>query len=136
VKAIWHTWETGDKLDMRGEYYTHTLMTPEFNPGPVPDGAPKIMISAVGPAMARLAGEVCDGVRMHGFCTAKYVQDVIWPELRVGAERAGRDPNTLDVSGGGFIVTGATQAEVEQNLEAARTRVRLDPHLSRRLRGA
>jgi probable F420-dependent oxidoreductase len=123
LKAIWHTWETGEKLDVRGEYYTHTLMTPEFNPGPVPGGAPKVMISAVGPAMARLAGEVCDGVRMHGFCTAKYIEDVIWPELRRGAERAGRDPQTLDVSGGGFIVTGATQAEVEKNLEAARTRV-------------
>src|SRR5829696_4711565 len=123
LKAIWHTWETGEKLDVRGEYYTHTLMTPEFNPGPVPGGQPKIMISAVGPAMARLAGEVCDGVRMHGFCTAKYIQDVIWPELQTGAARAGRDPQTLEVSGGGFVVTGATQAEVERNLEAARTRV-------------
>jgi probable F420-dependent oxidoreductase len=123
LKAIWHTWETGEKLDFRGKYYTHTLMTPEFNPGPVPGGAPKVMISAVGPAMARLAGELCDGVRMHGFCTAKYVQDVIWPELRAGAARANRDPSTLEVSGGGFIVTGATQAEVERNLEAARTRV-------------
>lgn len=123
VKAIWRTWETGEKLDVRGEYYTHTLMTPEFNPGPVPGGAPKIVISAVGPAMARLAGEVCDGVRMHGFCTAKYVQDVIWPELRTGAARAGKDPAALEVSGGGFVVTGATRAEVEQNLEAARRRV-------------
>jgi probable F420-dependent oxidoreductase len=123
VKAIWHTWQTGEKLDFRGKYYTHTLMTPEFNPGPVPGGPPKIMISAVGPAMARLAGEVADGVRMHGFCTARYVQEVIWPQLRIGAERAGRDPATLEVSGGGFIVTGATQAEVEQKLEDARTRV-------------
>jgi len=123
VKAIWNSWENGERLDFRGKYYTHTLMTPEFNPGPVSGGPPKIMISAVGAAMARLAGEICDGVRMHGFCTAKYVQDVIWPELRVGAERAGRDPKTLEVSGGGFIVTGATQAEVEKNLEAARTRV-------------
>lgn len=123
VKAIWNTWQTGEKLDFRGEYYTHVLMTPEFNPGPVPGGPPKVVISAVNAAMARLAGEACDGVRMHGFCTAKYIQDVIWPELHKGAERAGRDPSTLEVSGGGFTVTGATQAEVEQNLEAARTRV-------------
>jgi probable F420-dependent oxidoreductase len=123
IKAIWQAWQTGEKLDYRGEYYTHTLMSPEFNPGPVPGGPPKIMISAVGPAMARLAGEICDGVRMHGFCTAKYIQDVIWPELQKGAARAGRDPQTLEVSGGGFVVTGATQAEVEKNLEAARTRV-------------
>jgi alkanesulfonate monooxygenase SsuD/methylene tetrahydromethanopterin reductase-like flavin-dependent oxidoreductase (luciferase family) len=73
--------------------------------------------------MARLAGEICDGVRMHGFCTAKYIEDVIWPELTKGAARAGRDPKTLEVSGGGFVVTGATQADVEKNLEAARTRV-------------
>src|SRR5215216_3144581 len=46
IKAIWNSWETGEKLDVRGEYYTHTLMTPEFNPGPVPGGQPKIMISA------------------------------------------------------------------------------------------
>ena len=123
LRAIWNAWQTGDKLDMRGEYYTHTLMTPEFNPGPVPGGPPKVMISAVGPAMARLAGELCDGVRMHGFCTAKYIQDVIWPELHTGAARAGRDPKTLEVSGGGFIVTGETRADVEKNLEAARTRV-------------
>ena len=123
LQAIWNAWQNGDKLDFKGEFYTHTLMTPEFNPGPVEGGPPKIMISAVGPAMARLAGELCDGVRMHGFCTAKYIQDVIWPELHTGAARAGRDPKTLEVSGGGFIVTGETRADVEKNLEAARTRV-------------
>ena len=69
IKAIWHTFQTGEKLDFRGKYYTHTLMTPEFNAGPLACGAPKIVISAVGPFMARLAGELCDGVRMHGFCT-------------------------------------------------------------------
>ncbi len=123
VRAIWAAWQDGAPLQYTGKFYTHTLMTPEFNPGPVPGGAPKITITAVGPYMARLAGEVADGVRMHGFCTAKYIQDVILPELRIGAERAGRDPSTLEVSGGGFVVTGATAAEVEQAREAARTRV-------------
>jgi probable F420-dependent oxidoreductase len=123
LKAIWNTWQTGEKLDYRGEHYTFTLMTPEFNPGPLESGPPKVVISAVGPYMARLAGELCDGVRMHGFCTATYIQKVIWPELTRGAQRAGRDPKDLEVSGGGFIVTGATQAEVERGLEAARRRV-------------
>jgi len=123
IRAIWNSWQHGEKLNFTGKYYTHTLMTPEFNPGPVAGGPPKIMISAVGPFMARLAGELCDGVRMHGFCTARYIEQVILPELRTGAARAGRDPKTLEVSGGGFVVTGETQAEVEKNLEAARTRV-------------
>ena len=33
---------------------------------------------------------------MHGFCTAKYIQDVIWPELLKGAVKSGRDPKTID----------------------------------------
>src|SRR3954470_7540255 len=34
TKAILQTWQAGTKLDFRGEYTTHTLMTPAFNPGP------------------------------------------------------------------------------------------------------
>lgn len=123
VRAIWDAWQNGARLEYVGKYYSFTLMTPEFNPGPVAGGPPKITVTAVGPFMARLAGEVADGVRMHGFCTAKYIKDVIWPELQQGAERAGRDARTLEVSGGGFIVTGKNQAEVEQAREGARTRV-------------
>ena len=36
IRAIWKTWETGEQLEFRGEFYTHTLMTPFFNPGPNP----------------------------------------------------------------------------------------------------
>ena len=32
MRAIWNTWQNGDKLDFRGEFYTHTLMTPFFTP--------------------------------------------------------------------------------------------------------
>lgn len=123
LKAIWNCWQNGAPLDFRGKYYTFTLMTPEFNPGPLPSGAPRLMIAAVGPYMARLAGELCDGVRMHGFCTAKYIEQVIKPELLKGAERAGRDPSTLEVAGGGFVCTGPTQADVDRAIEAARARV-------------
>ena len=123
LRAIWHTWQTGESLDYRGQYYSHTLMTPEFNPGPLESGPPKLTITAVGPYMARLAGELCDGVRLHGFCTARYIEQVIKPELAIGAARAGRDPSDLAISGGGFIATGPTDAEVERQREAARTRV-------------
>src|SRR5215211_2598674 len=35
LRAIWHAWQTGTKLDYQGTYYRHTLMTPFFNPGPI-----------------------------------------------------------------------------------------------------
>ena len=36
MRAIWSAWNDGEKLDFRGEFYTHTLMTPFFSPGPEP----------------------------------------------------------------------------------------------------
>ena len=33
MRAIWDCWNNGTKLDFRGDFYTHTLMTPFFNPG-------------------------------------------------------------------------------------------------------
>ena len=38
MRAIWASWNDGTKLDFRGDFYTHTLMTPFFNPGPNPYG--------------------------------------------------------------------------------------------------
>src|SRR5579862_6807848 len=32
LRAIWHCWESGEKLDFRSEHYTLTLMTPDFSP--------------------------------------------------------------------------------------------------------
>jgi probable F420-dependent oxidoreductase len=47
MRAIWSCWNEGVKLDFRGEFYRHTLMTPFFNPGPNPFGAPRIFLAAV-----------------------------------------------------------------------------------------
>src|ERR1700736_6783298 len=49
MRAIWHSWATGEKLHFVGEYYHHTLMTPFFNPGPHPIGAPPVILASVGP---------------------------------------------------------------------------------------
>ena len=48
MRAIWDCWQNGTKLDFRGDFYTHTLMTPFFNPGPSPYGPPKVFLAAVG----------------------------------------------------------------------------------------
>ena len=39
LRAIWACWNENEKLDFRGEFYTHTLMPPIFNPGPATGGA-------------------------------------------------------------------------------------------------
>ena len=38
LRAIFATWETGDRLDFRGEFSVHTLMPPPSTPGPTRSG--------------------------------------------------------------------------------------------------
>ena len=95
IRAIWASWSTGEKLDFRGEFYRHTLMTPMFNPGPNPYGDPKIVLAAVGERMTEVAGEVADGMILHGFTTERYVREVTLPALRAGVgARAARPAPT------------------------------------------
>jgi probable F420-dependent oxidoreductase len=111
VRAIWRTWETGGALDFRGDFYTHTLMTPFFNPGPNPHGTPKIILAAVGPLMTQAAGEVADGIFCHGFCTERYLREVTLPALERGAEKAGRTLDGFEIIAPGFVVARDTDEE-------------------------
>lgn len=114
LRAIWDTWQNGTKLDFVGEHYTFTLMTPFFDPGPIDHPHIPIYLAAVGDGMCRLVGEVADGIRLHTFNTPKYVREVILPSIEAGAKKAGRSLNDIEIIGGSFIATGATEADVEK----------------------
>jgi len=113
VRAIWDAWNTpGATLDFSGDYYTHTLMTPFFDPGPNPFGPPRIVLAAVGPLMTEVAGEVADGLLVHSFTTERYLREVTLPALALGAERAGRGPRSVEVGVPAFVVTGRDEEEM------------------------
>jgi probable F420-dependent oxidoreductase len=111
MRAIWASWNDGAPLDFRGEFYRHTLMTPFFNPGPSPYGPPKVFLAAVGEKMTEVAGEVADGLLLHGFTTERYVREVTMPALERGLARAGRPRSDFEISGPVFVVTGTNDAE-------------------------
>ncbi len=123
LRAIWRCWETGEKLDYRGRHYTFTLMTPNFTPRSAAQPMVPVTLAAVGPAMLRLAGEVADGVRLHGFCTRRYLDEVALPAIRDGLVRSGRPRERFEVSGGGFIATGPDEQAVAEMVEWVRYRV-------------
>jgi probable F420-dependent oxidoreductase len=79
LNAIWHSWSTGEPLAFRGEFYTHTLMTPFFAPPPLPSGLtpPKILVAAVGPSVAAVARQHCNGIHVHPFSTPLWIRDVL-----------------------------------------------------------
>lgn len=123
LRAVWDCWQNGTKLDFQSKYYQLNLMPPVFNPGPIDYPAPRVYISAVNTNMLRVAGEVCDGVLLHSFNTSRYTREVVLPNLERGAARSGRSLADLDIAGGGFIVAGATEEEVEAGREVTRARI-------------
>ena len=97
LRAIFHTWSTGERLDFRGEYYRHTLMTPTFVPGPSPYGPPPIYLGALGPRLTRATAEVADGLLVMPFGTRKFLHEHTMPAVRAGLTAAGRGEDEFEV---------------------------------------
>ncbi|HEX4868712.1 MAG TPA: LLM class F420-dependent oxidoreductase [Acidimicrobiales bacterium] len=123
IRAIWACWNDGTKLDFRGEFYTHTLMTPFFDPGPNPHGNAKIFLAGVGELMTEVAGEVCDGFLCHGFTTERYLREVTLPALERGAAKAGRTLADIEISGPAFVVTGTTDEEMAKSVAGTKQQI-------------
>jgi alkanesulfonate monooxygenase SsuD/methylene tetrahydromethanopterin reductase-like flavin-dependent oxidoreductase (luciferase family) len=69
--------------------------------------------------MARIAGEVADGLLLHPMCSPKYINDIILPAVIEGAKKSNRDPKECELLWGGFIATG----ETEEDLKTAKRNV-------------
>ena len=123
IKEIWRSWEENDRLDFRGEFYRHTLMTPNFNPGTAPYGLPPIFLAGVGPKMTEVTGEVADGFFLHPFGSLESLRTLTMPALERGLARAGRDRASLQISGQIMICTGATDEEIHQVREATKAQI-------------
>jgi probable F420-dependent oxidoreductase len=123
LRDIWGCWQNGAKLDFQGQHYRFNLMPPFFNPGPIEHPNVKVYTAAVNPHMLQVAGEVCDGVVLHSFNTPRYTREVVLPNIQRGAAKAGRTLKELDISGGGFIITGANEDEIEANKQATKRRI-------------
>lgn len=123
LRAIWDSWQTGSKASFVGEHYRYTYMTPFFNAGPLEQPRIPIAIAAVNPAMCRLAGEQCDSVRLHSFCTRRYLREAIIPNIAAGAAKVGRRAEEIELSGGGFIATGVDDHAVRKMVEWVRRQI-------------
>jgi probable F420-dependent oxidoreductase len=123
IRAIWASWHDGAKLDFRGDFYTHTLMTPFFNPGPNPYGLPRIFLGGVGPRMTEVAGEVADGFMVHPFSTEKFMRETTLPALQRGLATSGRDRSQLEIAFPAMVLVGDTEDELARGRDAMRPRL-------------
>jgi probable F420-dependent oxidoreductase len=112
MRAIWDCWQNGTKLDFRGDFYTHTLMTPFFQPAANQFGGPKVFLAAVGEGMTRVAGEVADGLLVHSFTTERYLREVTLPTVEAGLASSGRTRADFQLSYPALVSTGDTHEQI------------------------
>ncbi len=117
LRAIWDTFQNNTPPKYSGEHYQFTLINPTFNPGPIEHPYIPVHLAAVNEGNARVAGEVADGIKLHGFNTMGYTKAVLLPAIEKGLEKSGRTRAQFEIWGGGFLATGQDWSAVERNLE-------------------
>ncbi|MBV1876960.1 MAG: TIGR03617 family F420-dependent LLM class oxidoreductase [Pseudomonadales bacterium] len=123
MRAIWANWYDGEKLNFRGEFYSHTLMTPVFTPTVTPHGAPRVFIAAVGPLMTEVAADLCEGMLVHPLTSTKYLKEQTLPIIEKGLANRGLSRSDFELSYPVFVVSGQTEEEFNKADKSIRERI-------------
>ncbi|RMI31787.1 TIGR03617 family F420-dependent LLM class oxidoreductase [Nocardia stercoris] len=121
IKAIFDCWEGKAPLNFRGRYFTHTLMPPNFVPGPNPYGPPAVLMGALGPIMTRTAAEVADGLLVMPFHSARHFAERTMAAVDEGLRRSGRTPADLQIIGQAMVAVGRTDADLRAAIDGVAT---------------
>jgi len=114
LKAIFHSFQTGEKLNFEGEHYSFTKLQPFFNPGPIDHPHIPVLCGAVGPAMTKMVGRIADGMITHPTNTPpEYIEQVCLPRLQAGFDQAKRDRSNFILTLGPLCATGKDDSTVD-----------------------
>jgi probable F420-dependent oxidoreductase len=111
------------QLDHDGPYYRLSLLPDQWKPPAHDHGDIKVDVSAVGPWMTRMAGEVADGVHVHPLHSVQYLEQRLVPAVEAGASAAGRSIDDVDLLIPVFIVPGDSAEERASLARRARTQI-------------
>ncbi len=123
VQACLRAFRGEEKLSHDGPYYKLSLLPGQWAPPRHDHEDVKVDISAVGPHMCRVAGELCDGVHVHPMHSMPYLQNRLLPTLAEGAARAGRKVEELDLIVPVFAIAGDSPEERARMVQVTRTQI-------------
>jgi len=110
VKACFRAFDREERLDHDGEFWQLDLLPRDWAPKRH-DHVMRVDMSAVGPVMTRVAGEVADGIHVHPLHSMPYIEQRLLPAVAEGAGRAGRDVGEIDLIIPVFACPGDTPEE-------------------------
>ena len=107
-------------MHFEGDFYSFSLLTEFFSPGPSDHPEIPVSIAGVNVGMARLAGEVCDGFHVHPFHSRRYLAEVVRPAIASGAEATGRVASSCEVYCPVFMIVGDSEEELAAQRDSVR----------------
>lgn len=122
IRAFWDSWEHDAPLAFEGRFTRHTLTTPAFDPGRLPEGRtrPPIWLGALGPRMTEVALTVAEGLLVHPFTSDRHTAEVTLPRVEEVLATHGRDRGAVTLVGEGIVACGRDAAEQAAADEGAR----------------
>lgn len=111
VQACFRAFRGEERLSYEGEFYQLSLLPAQWRPNKHPYGDIKVDVSAVGPWMSRMAGEVADGVHVHPLHSIRSLREILIPRLEEGAARANRTAKDIDLIVPVFAIVGDSEEE-------------------------
>lgn len=123
IRDLWRAWQDGAPVDHTSGHYRINLNVPVFTPAPLACGPIPIHLAAVNPYMCRVAGELAEGLRVHPICSPRYIQEVILPNARAGAERSGRSLEGFEIAVKPLVATAANTDELAARQQEIRGRI-------------
>jgi len=120
LRAIFDAFQGAAPLRFEGDFYSFSLLTEFFSPGPIDNPHVPIYVAAVNTGLATVAGQVGDGVHAHPFHSVRYLTEVVRPAIAHGAELADRDPASIVVAAPVFVVAGDSDEELAKGRDSVR----------------
>ncbi len=117
IRKLWAS-HAGGGMKFEGDYCR--LNIPAYaRPYIVRDRIP-LYLAAVQKGMVRTTGEIADGLVGHPLYSRKYIAEFIRPNIEVGAKRAGRNPEDIDLT---TLLITAVSHDREQALREAKNQI-------------
>ena len=121
MRAVWDSWQNRTAPNFVGQQYRYTLMSPNFDPGPLEVPFPKVGLAMVGPGMGRVGGERADVIMPHGgIMSDRYMREVLLPSVRDGLRSSGRTWADVEVAASGYLILYDNESEIEARMLAMR----------------
>ena len=121
TKAILDHFAGEGPFDFRGTWTTHTLMTPNFNPGPNPYGKVPVLVGALGPKMTEMAAEVADGLLVMPFNSERHFVERTMPAIERGFAKSGRQRSDFEIIVEVICAVGETSEEIATAMSGVKT---------------